>query len=144
MFNNWIRRNFEIKSLEDFKESSSGIAILGESEETGKSYLTEDLNQRVGKRPDLIAKVDNKVVIGEAKWIGQSGGNQYKSVAEVLNFCGKQRGSIYRIGIVDGYPWVTKKSERITNGRICVEVQESTYNIMSALLLEDYFKELLG
>jgi hypothetical protein len=144
MFNNWIRRKFEVKSLEGFKESSSGIVILGESEETGKLHLKDNLNQNVGKRPDLIAKVNEEIVIGEAKWIGQSGGNQYKSVAEVLNFCGAQRGSVYRIGVVDGYPWVTKKSGRVTNDRICVEVQESTYNIMSALLLEDYFRELLN
>lgn len=144
MFNNWIRKNFEVKSLEGFKENKKGIVILGESEEKGKSFLSDELNQNVDKRPDLIAKVDDKIVIGEAKWIGQSGGNQYKSVAEVLKFCGAQRRSVYRIGIVDGYPWVTKKSGRITNDRICVEVQESTYNIMSALLMEEYLKELLN
>lgn len=144
MFTNWIRRKFEVKSLEDFIESSSGVVILGESEETGKLYLTDNLNQNVDKRPDLIAKVNEKIVIGEAKWIGQSGSNQHKSVAEVLKFCSKQRGSIYRIGIIDGYPWVTKRSGRITNDRICVEVQESTYNIMSALLLKNYFQELLN
>jgi hypothetical protein len=144
MFTNWIRRKFEVKSLEDFKKSSSGIIILGESEETGKAYLKNNLNQNVAKRPDLIAKVDDKIIIGEAKWIGQSGGNQRKSVVEVLDFCGAQRGSVYRIGIVDGYPWVTKKSDRITNDRICVETQESTYNVMSALLLQDYFEELLN
>lgn len=143
MFNNWIRENFEIKSLDEFKKSKEGIIVLGESEETGRSYLSEDLNQNVEKRPDLIAKVNNKIVIGEAKWIGQSGGNQYKSVAEVLKFCGEQRGSVYRVGIIDGYPWVTKKAGRITNDRICVEVQESTYNILSALLLNEYLEDLI-
>lgn len=143
MFNNWVREHFEVKSLREFKDNEEGIIVLGESEETGKSYLSDKLNQNVEKRPDLIAKVNDKIVIGEAKWIGQSGGNQYKSVVEVLKFCGEQRGSVYRTGIIDGYPWVTKKSGKVTNDRICVEVQESTYNLMSALLLNEYLEDLL-
>lgn len=145
MFNNWLRNEFQIKSLEDFKESAEGIVILGESEETGKNFLIDDLNQDVSKRPDLIVKVNARYVIGEAKWIGQSGGNQYKSVSEVLKFCGAQRGQVLRIGIIDGYPWMTKKPTGATvNDRICVEVQESTYNSMSALLLNEFFSSLMN
>lgn len=143
MFNNWLMETFEVLNLEEFKESDSGKFVLSESEETGKNFLINDLNQNVSKRPDLIAKVDNRYIIGEAKWIGQSGGNQYKSVDEVLKFCRNQRNNVLRIGIIDGYPWVTRKaSGSIVNDRICVEVQESTYNMMSALLLDDYFDSL--
>jgi hypothetical protein len=145
MFNNWLREDFEVKSLDEFKDSREGIVILGESEEVGRNFLVSDLNQNVSKRPDLIAKVNTRYVIGEAKWIGQSGGNQYKSVAEVLKFCGEQRGQVLRIGIIDGYPWMTKKSSgAVVNDRICVEVQESTYNSMSALLLNEFFTALMN
>lgn len=143
MFNNWLRETFEVLGIEDFKNSSDGIYVLGESEWVGKNFLINDLNQNVSKRPDLIAKINERYVIGEAKWIGQSGGNQYKSVAEVLKFCENQRGNVLRIGILDGYPWVTERASGvITNDRICVEVQESTYNMLSALLLEEYFGSL--
>jgi hypothetical protein len=144
MFETWLKSNFEIKSIDQFKESEQGIIILGENEEVGEKFIKEDLKQTVSKRPDLVAKVDNRYVIGEAKWIGGSGGNQNKSVSEVLSFCSKTRGSVLRIGIVDGYPWATKKSGRLINNKICVRVQESTYNLMSALLLEEYFKTILN
>lgn len=143
MFNNWLRESFQVLNLQDFKDSDDGIFVLGESEEIGRSFLADEFNQNISKRPDLIAKVNDSYVIGEAKWIGQSGGNQYKSAAEVLKFCGDQRGEVLRIGIIDGYPWVTKNtSGSIKNDRICVEVQESTYKTMSALLLEEYLESL--
>jgi hypothetical protein len=144
MFETWLKSNFEIKGIEQFKENEHGIVILGENEEIGEKFVKQELNQTVSKRPDLVAKVDNRYVIGEAKWIGGSGGNQNKSVTEVLDFCSETRGSVLRIGIVDGYPWATMKSGRLINNKICVRVQESTYNLMSALLLEEYFQTLLN
>ncbi|MDI6402849.1 hypothetical protein QLX67_12650 [Balneolaceae bacterium ANBcel3] len=143
MFNNWLRAKFEVKNLNEFKASSVGFIILGESEEVGRKFLTEDLNQNVSKRPDLIAKVNDRYIIGEAKWIGQSGGNQYKSVAEVIKFCEYQRGNVLRIGIIDGYPWLTHNTNgNLIKDRICIEVQESTYNLMSSLLLVDYMESI--
>jgi hypothetical protein len=144
MFETWLKSNFEIKNTEEFKENEHGIVILGENEEIGEKFVKRELNQIVSKRPDLVAKVDNKYVIGEAKWIGGSGGNQNKSVTEVLDFCSETRGSVLRIGIVDGYPWATMKAGKFINNKICVRVQESTYNLMSALLLEEYFQTLLN
>ena len=145
MFHNWLRRMFRFENLESFKNNRNGTVILGETEEVGKGYLADELNQEVSKRPDLIAKVNSTIIIGEAKWIGQSGGNQFKSVAEVLKFCAAQRGEVIRIGIIDGYPWATRKPNgAVINDRICVEVQESPYNLMSALLLNDFFGSLVN
>jgi hypothetical protein len=144
MFKNWLESNFEVCELNEFKESSDGIVVLGESEESWKRYLINELNQNVSKRPDLVAKANNRVVIGEAKWVGQSGGNQGGSATEVVGFCSQQRNNILRIGIIDGYPWITRNpSGSIKNDRICVEIQEAPYNIMSALLLEDYLEGLI-
>lgn len=144
MFTNWLRTEFEVENLANFLESKEGIILLGESEEVGKNYLIDNLGQDVDKRPDLIMKVNERVVIGEAKWIGSSGGNQFKSVAEVINFCNKQRGDVQRIGIIDGYPWTLWTGDsKFSEDKICVSIQESTYNIMSALLLSDYLATLL-
>jgi len=73
MFNAWLRQRFTLLPLNLFQESTNGICILDASEEIGKQYINEILNQNLDKRPDLIAKVNNQLIIGEAKWIGQPG-----------------------------------------------------------------------
>ena len=145
MFNAWLRQRFTLLPLNLFQESSNGICILDSSEEIGKRYINEILNQNLDKRPDLIAKVNNQLIIGEAKWIGQPGGNQEKQVQEVLKFCRNQRGDVIRIGVVDGFPWsLYNVNHRLVNNKEAVNIQESEYDIVSAILLEEYFNQFLN
>jgi hypothetical protein len=144
MFNGWLRSRFDVLELDDFISSENGVCILGGSEEIGKTFINDTLNQNLPKRPDLIAKVNRQIIIGEAKWIGQPGGNQEKQVQEVLNFCRNQRGNVFRIGVVDGFPWsIFNIKHRLVNNKEAVNIQESEYDIVSALLLEDYFQLFL-
>ncbi len=110
MFTTWLRNNFELLNIEDFEESTDGIFILSSSEEEGKNFINGVLNQNLRKRPDLVAKVNQPYIIGEAKWIGRSGGNQNNQVRDVLDFCRDQRGEVIRVGIIDGFPWATHKT----------------------------------
>ena len=89
--------------------------------------------------------MDNQLIIGEAKWIGQPGGNQEKQVQEVLKFCRNQRGDVIRIGVVDGFPWsLFNINHRLVNNKEAVNIQESEYDIVSAILLEEYFNQFLN
>lgn len=144
MFTNWLRENFNLLNIDDFANSTEGIHILNSSEQDGKTFVNEVLNQNLEKRPDLVAKVNNTYIIGEAKWVGSPGGNQNKQVVEVLNLCRDQRGDVIRIGIIDGFPWATKNNvDNIINDKTVVQVQESEYDIISALLLNDYLSSFL-
>lgn len=144
MFTNWLRENFNLLNIDDFANSTEGIHILNSSEQDGKTFVNEVLNQDLEKRPDLVAKVNNTYIIGEAKWVGSPGGNQNKQVVEVLNLCRDQRGDVIRIGIIDGFPWATKNNvDNIINDKTVVQVQESEYDIISALLLNDYLHSFL-
>lgn len=144
MFTGWLRRRFNLLDLTEFEKSTKGICILDVSEEAGRVYINNILHQNLEKRPDLIAKVNNQIIIGEAKWIGQSGGNQEKQVKEVVNFCKDQRGTIRRIGIVDGYPWsIYNVNHRMINDKVVVNIQESEYDILSSLLIEEYLQQFL-
>jgi hypothetical protein len=144
MFTKWSRSKFQLLNIEDFQKSDEGIFILSSSEEEGKIFVNAILNQNLQKRPDLVAKVNNTYIIGEAKWIGRSGGNQNNQVRDVLDFCKDQRGSVIRIGIIDGFPWATKKiNQSIINDKVNVLVQEFPYDIVSALLLEEYLTSFL-
>ncbi|MBC8184449.1 hypothetical protein H8E88_25420 [candidate division KSB1 bacterium] len=142
MFNNWIRKNFNLLKLPEFQKSRKGIHILDSTEEEGKSFMNDMLRQNLYKRPDLVVKVKSLYIIGEAKWIGQPGGNQGKQVQEVLQFCKNQRGDVIRIGIIDGFPWAVFNTKgNFINDKEAVTVQESEYDIISALLLSDYLNE---
>ena len=144
MFTNWLRNNFDLLELDDFRNSNEGIVVLQSSEEIGKTFVNSELRQNLEKRPHLVAKVNDTYIVGEAKWIGSPGGNQNKQVVEVINLCRNQRGNVIRVGIIDGFPWAIKKSNgEIINDKTCVQVQESEYDILSALLLREYLESFL-
>lgn len=144
MFTNWLRNNFNLLEIDEFRNSTEGIVILNSSEEVGKTFINSELRQNLEKRPDLVAKVNETYIVGEAKWIGSPGGNQNKQVVEVINLCRNQRGNVIRVGVIDGFPWAIKKSNgEIINDKTCVQVQESEYDIISALLLRDYLESFL-
>ncbi|MRT18064.1 hypothetical protein F3C99_14035 [Vitellibacter sp. q18] len=144
MFTTWLRRNFGLLNLDDFRESTEGIFVLSSSEEEGKTFVNEVLGQNFRKRPDLVAKVNETYFVGEAKWIGRSGGNQNNQVRDVLDFCKEQRGDVLRVGIIDGFPWATKKTNNsLINDQVNVLVQESAYDVLSALLLKEYLESFL-
>jgi hypothetical protein len=144
MFTHWLRNEFQLLNIEDFQQSSKGIFVLSSSEEEGKNFVNNVLNQNLRKRPDLVAKVNDIYIIGEAKWIGRSGGNQNNQVRDVLDFCREQRGAVIRVGIIDGFPWAIRKTNNsIINDKVNVLVQEFEYDIISSLLLEDYLNSFL-
>lgn len=144
MFTIWLRENFNLLNIDEFTLSTEGVHILNSSEQEGKNFVNDVLLQNVKKRPDLVAKVNKTYIIGEAKWIGSPGGNQNKQVVEVINLCRDQRGDVIRIGIIDGFPWSIKSTTgNIINDKTVVQVQESEYNIISALLLNDYLNSFL-
>lgn len=144
MFTAWLRDNFNLLNLREFERSTIGIHVLNSSEQEGKDFVNNVLGQNVTKRPDLVAKVNHTYVIGEAKWIGSPGGNQNKQIVEVINLCREQRGNVIRIGIIDGYPWATHNSDGgVIYEKTAVMTQECEYDLISALLLEDYLNSLL-
>ena len=144
MFTNWLRKKFTLLNIEDFKKSKIGIFVLDASEIAGKAFVNNELNQDFAKRPDLVAKVNETYVVGEAKWVGSPGGNQNKQVVEVIDLCKNQRGAVLRVGIIDGFPWAVKKSDgTLINDKTCVQVQECEYDVVSALLLNEYLESLL-
>ncbi len=142
MFAVWLRKKFPLLPPDKFEASNRGVFLLDASEKDAKKFVINRLRQELDKRPDLVCKVNKKYVLGEAKWIGQPGGNQSKQVKEVLLFCGDQRGDVKRVGIIDGFPWAVKRDSggRIIN-KEALEVQKSPYDIISALLLPEYLEQ---
>jgi len=145
MFGAWLLQRYPRRIAVDFEQSTAGIVLFDGSEEAGKTFVRDVLRQDLDKRPDLLAKVNQTYVLGEAKWIGNSGGNQEKQVKEVLHFCAEARGNVRRVGIIDGFPWALYNASGGTiNNKETVKVQETPYPVFSALVLPDYLTSLLG
>lgn len=139
MFGNWLKNNFNSLSPLQFELSEKGLHILDATEQVAMSFVKDKLGQNLKKRPDLVAKNNNIYIIGEAKWIGQPGGNQEKQVQEVINFCKDQRHSVRRVGIIDGFPWALYNTkDTVFENKESVYVQESVHDLLSALLLKEY------
>jgi hypothetical protein len=143
MFTKWLRNSFDLLPVKEFRKVTNGIHVMGSSEENGRKFVVDELKQNIKRRPDLIAKVNGKYIIDEAKWISSPGGNQTKQVEEVIEFCKNQKGKVLRLGIIDGFPWSSRKiNGSEINDRAAVTVQESPYNIMSALFLKKFLKSI--
>lgn len=143
MFAKWLRRTFAMLPSGPFQASREGIWILDATEDDAMRLVGDLFDQDLRKRPHLVAKVNGTYVLGEAKWIGQPGGNQSKQVNEVLEFCRQQKGLVRRIGIVDGFPWAVRNASgaQISN-KEAVLVQEAPFDVLSALLLQEYLESL--
>lgn len=136
-FMNWARTNFNVLSLSDFEKSKQGIAILGGNELEAKNFCNVKLGIAVSKRPDLVAKVNNKYVVGEAKFLSSTGGNQGTGFEDGIKLASNSYGSAYKIFVLDGIHWIEKGSAQ---HKI---IESSNTTVLSVLLLKEYFQSLL-
>lgn len=90
----------------------------------------------IPKRPDMVAKSGNKYVIGEAKFLSSTGGNQGRAFEDGITLATNTQGTAFKVFLLDGVHWIYPKAaeyKRILHG---------TAAIFSALLLGDYFSEV--
>ncbi|NWK06711.1 hypothetical protein HX827_05215 [Marine Group I thaumarchaeote] len=144
MFTRYVRQlaqknNYSILSEDEFKKSTAGIIILDASDDANAEFAKNNLDYQINKGLDLVAKVDKKYVIGEAKWIGQSGGNQDKSVVDANLLLDNYTSSkAIPINILDGYVWLETKKD--TKAPKVIRAKEEV--ILSALLIGDFLESL--
>ncbi len=146
-FHNWIKNiGYPLRGVDEFRDSDefaqadgsvSKIAILDTTETEMRRFANEELDCGLDKKPDFIAKVGGRYIIGEAKYIGDFGGNQNNHFKEVMDFVLEVRGDAIRVGILDGVVWLDKNAE------MCKRVRRVPAVCLSALLLKDYFESLL-
>jgi len=115
------------------------IAILDGGDEALMKFAKEELGYKGQKGLDLVLKIDNKFIIGEAKFISMSGGTQDKSFREGISFVKHKSKKAIHIAILDGVVWLIKKNKKPT-------LYETTINLknnqiaFSALLLKEFIK----
>lgn len=135
-FGNWIKSNFKVVNLKEFIESTEGIVILGSSELEARDFCNRTLGIGISKRPDIVAKSGRKYIVGEAKFLSSTGGNQGRAFDDGINLATNTSGSAYKIFILDGILWIEKGSDQFKR------IEHSTASIFSILLLKDFLNDI--
>jgi hypothetical protein len=135
-FRAWLNQQYPVVSLEDFQKAKDQIVLLGGNEKDGLDFCNVVLKLGITKRPDLIVKAGSRYIVGEAKFLSQTGGNQGRGFEDGMKLATLATGNAYKAFVLDGIVWLEKGSQ------IYKDIDNSNAMILSALLLDEYFKKV--
>ncbi len=144
MFRKWLYGlGYPVLNETDFLKNHK-IAILEGGDTALANFAKKKLSYSGKKGLDMVLKVRDKFIIGEAKFITTSGGTQDKSFREGISFIKRKNKNINRIAILDGVVWLVSKKKR-KNKKL--SLYNTVINLgnnkiaLSALLLKDFIRE---
>ena len=133
-FTNWLKKKFEFVNTGYFEKSKKGILVLDVNEKEARDFCNKVLGAGISKRPDLVAKSGAEYIIGEAKFLSSSGGNQGRAFDDGMKLAANPSGKAHKIFILDGIHWIESGSEQFN------QIQFGNAAILSVLLLGKYLK----
>lgn len=133
-FRNWTFSNFQSAELEEFERSKAGILILNTSEQKSRDFCAIRLGIAFTKRPDLVAKVNDKYVVGEAKFSSESGGNQNAAFKDGIDLAMNSSGRAFKIFVLDGVIWLSKNNAQFNS------IVHTNAPVFSAVFLREYLE----
>jgi hypothetical protein len=131
-FTQWVRRTFRLVNTASFRASTTGVVVLEASETEARDFCNTEMGVGISKRPDIVAKSGRRYVIGEAKFLSSTGGNQGRAFDDGIALANNATGRAYKIFILDGIHWIETGSEQYQR------IEHGTSAIFSVLLLEEY------
>ena len=131
-FRSWLLKTFKHISKDMFVKNKKGIIFLGDTEKRVLEFCKSDLGLGISKRPDFVAKANNYYIIGEAKFLSASGGNQGRGFDDAIKLASNTSGKAYKVALLDGEIWIKSRSEGFKN------IEYTNACAMSALLLKKY------
>jgi len=135
-FTMWARNKFRWVNVDLFKKSKKGVVMLDATEKEAMRFCNNEMGVGIAKRPDMVAKSGNKYVIGEAKFLSSTGGNQGRAFEDGINLATNSQGSAFKVFILDGVHWIYTRSDQFRR------IEHGTAAVFSALLLEEYFSQV--
>lgn len=115
MFRSWLKNNFDFLDKDEF-DKSKNIAFLEGGDKFLKEYAEKELKCKfsiLSKGLDFLAKIDDRYIIGTAKFITDFGGSQDNQFMEAIRFIKETKCSknIMKVAVIDGVIWLNKKLE---------------------------------
>lgn len=139
MFNNWVLNNnmgFAVLDYNDFVNTTDN-AILNATDSIKKNFAKNNLGYYLDKGIDFLARINNRYVIGEAKFITDFGGHQKGQFDDAIRLLNTPLNAI-KVAILDGILYIKNNSYMYKS--ITTTYQDC--NIMSALLLKNFLYTL--
>lgn len=140
MFKNWIRSGvlgLQPVSIDKFL-SNNKDAILDASDAAMMEYSHRYLNYNHDKGLDFVARFNNKIVIGEAKFLTDFGGHQNAQLNDAISTITVQNVDAIKIAILDGVLYIPSRNKMHT---IITETYKN-HNIMSSLVLREFLYQI--
>ena len=136
LFGKWLRKlGYPFLEENDFLVSD-GIAFLEGSETRYLHFANEQLGCGLSKKPDFIAKVGARYIIGEAKFLTDYGGHQNAQFHDALRLLQGNSGNALRVAVLDGVVWI--QDHNLMFRAVC-QLEKPAF---SALLLKDFLESL--
>jgi len=138
LFRRWLAEKtlgLPILDRASFVETDEDAILQGGDRELG-DFARENMNYVRDKGLDLVARVNDRYVIGEAKFLTDFGGHQKNQFNDAIALLKRDEVDAVKVAILDGVLYVRNNSAMFT------AVTGGRYNIMSALVLREYLHSL--
>ena len=132
-FRSWARTNFKWVDINQFRLSQDGVVMLDATELEARNFCNTVMGVGISKRPDIVAKSGRRYVIGEAKFLSSTGGNQGRGFEDGMLLATNSSGSAFKVFVLDGIHWIQRGSDQHHR------IEYGTAAVFSALLLQDFF-----
>lgn len=141
LFKNWLNSGVlgvDKCSVDKFLKSTKNV-ILDASDHEMKAFANEHLGYKHTKGLDLVAKFNNKYIIGEAKFLTDFGGHQNAQFADAIaTITSEVNSGVIKIAILDGVLYIPSNNKMYKD----ITQKYQNLNIMSALLLPTFLYQV--
>ena len=141
MFKRWINKvvlGAPIYRQEEEFLKAAGNAIFDGSDTQLANFARRYLNYTGSKGLDLVAKFNNKYVVGEAKFLTDFGGHQNAQFNDAMALLANKDIKAEKIAILDGVLYIKGKNKMYRD----ITTKYSEHNIMSALVLREFLYQI--
>ncbi|HPM27660.1 MAG TPA: restriction endonuclease [bacterium] len=140
LFRRWLQKGelgLPLLDLEEFTKSKDN-AILNSADAGLMLFAREHLGYQGTKGLDLVIRMHNKYVIGEAKFLTDFGGHQNAQFEDAKNLLKDKTARAIKIGVLDGVLYIKGKNKMF---KYITENKEE-YTMLSSLLLREFLYQL--
>lgn len=134
-FKKWARTSFRFSGEKEFKAHKRGVVFLDAADTELRNFANAVLGAGFSKRPDFVAKVGKRYIIGEAKFLSDEGGNQRAAFRDATSVAAHPSGTAIKVAVLDGIVWIQGSS-------FFRAIEASSIHVFSALLLEEFLSSL--
>ncbi len=135
-FKRWLRTlNYPFLEINIFKEYSN-TAFLEGGDKKLKQFANDELRlDNLKKGIDFILKINNKFILGEAKFLTDYGGTQNNQFRDAIDVATIKKDNIIGVAIIDGIVWFD------SNAYMHRTIKSFNGVALSAILLKEFIKD---